>query len=357
MAHARVAGYALVVRSLSSQRLAMIRTILVDDSPTFQSALTTVLHRTSDFRLVATAQNGLDGLRLVRQLRPDLVLMDVMMPGMNGFETTAHIMSETPCAVVIMSTLVEKQSQRLVFEAMRAGAVEVLGKPRDLLEPSTCERLLGTLRAMAQVRVVRHRRPGGLSPAGSAVQLVALGASTGGPPALREILSHLPLDFPAPILVAQHLAAGFAHGLRNWLAEALSIDVLLVEQATEPRPGCVYLAPDNRDIELSGPLLVPIPCPTSHRSTPSVDRLFSSVAASARGAVGILLTGMGDDGARGLKQMRNAGQHTIAQDEATCLVYGMPQVALELEAAREQLPLPFIGPRLVQLAKERQLPT
>ncbi len=332
----------------------MIRTVLVDDSISFRSALALVLKEDPDFELVGTAHNGLEAVRLVREKRPDLVIMDVVMPGMDGLKATAQIMSEAPCAVVIISTLMEVQAQKLIFEALRVGAVEVLGKPHDVRVKATRDRLLATLKAMASVKVIRRRpnlRPPepGTAPR-QRVKVVAIGSSTGGPPALVEVLRHLGTDFP-PVVVAQHLASGFAHGLRQWLSDVTALEVQLVQRPLKLLPGCVYLAADDMHMEVAGDEVLAL-SGREDSPVPSVDRLFGSLARQEGSCmVGVVLTGMGGDGAKGLVALRAQGAHTIVQDEATSLVYGMPRVAKEMDGAVEELPLPFIGPRLLALAK------
>jgi two-component system chemotaxis response regulator CheB len=332
----------------------MIRTVLVDDSVSFRSALAAVLREDPDFELVGTAHNGLEAVRLVREKRPDLVIMDVMMPGMDGLKATAQIMSEAPCAVVIVSSLMEVEAQKLIFEALRVGAVEVLGKPHDVRVKATRDRLLATLKAMAGVKVVRRRlaKP---SPAkgqlDQKLKLVAVGSSTGGPPALVEVLRHLSPDFP-PVVVAQHLAAGFAQGLRQWLSDVTELEIQLVNKSMPLAAGRVYLAADDMHLEVYQDEVHPLPGKLAS-PVPSVDRLFQSLTPMASGVVGVVLTGMGGDGAKGLLALKQQGAHTLVQDESSSLVYGMPRVAKELGAAVEELPLPSIGPRLLALSKAK----
>lgn len=329
----------------------MIRTLIADDSRTYRETLAAILKQDNRFEVVGVADNGLQAVEMACSLRPDLILMDVLMPGITGLAATERIMSQAPCPVVVMSGLMNVVAHRLVFEAMRAGAVEVLGKPRDVWSPATRESLLSLLDAMAQVKVVRRRlsqTSQAALPKGPELGLVAIGCSTGGPPALREIFRHLPANFPAPILVAQHLASGFVNGLRQWLADSVTLDVRLAENGLRPAAGCVYLAPDDRHIELTAGVLSLVPS-SGEPSTPSVDRLFNSLVDCPQGVVALLLTGMGSDGAQGLMQLRTRGFHTIAQDEGTSLIYGMPRVAVEMGAAVEQLPIEEMGPRLLSL--------
>jgi two-component system, chemotaxis family, protein-glutamate methylesterase/glutaminase len=334
----------------------MIRTLVADDSPTFREALIAILKQDGEFDVVGAAETGPQTVELACALRPNLVIMDVLMPGITGLAATERIMSLAPCAVVVMSGLMNVVAHRLVFEAMRAGAVEVVGKPPNLIAKGTREPLLALLKAMSGVKVVRRRRPVTDPPmSGRDLGFVAIGCSTGGPPALREILRHLPKSFPAPVVVAQHLAAGFVRGLCSWLGDSLDLEVQVAEMPLRPMPGHVYLAPDDHHLEVRGGVLTPVNAGTD-TPAPSVDRLFSSLVDSPAGVIALLLTGMGSDGAHGLKLLRGRGFHTIVQDEATSLIYGMPKVATELGAASEQLPLHEMGHRLLELARRATQP-
>lgn len=301
------------------------------------------------FEVVGQAKDGAEAVAMAERLRPDLVLMDVMMAGMDGLAATAEIMRRAPCPVVVVSSLVDSQ-QKLAFDALKAGAVDVMAKPRDLGTAATRTRYLEALTAMAQVKVIRRRADGGPG-RGEQPRLVAIGASTGGPPALCSVLSHLGADFPAPILVAQHLATGFTTGLARWLGEVLALQVVVVHKDTRTERGFVYFAADGHHLESAGGVVRAVPASLDSRVVPSVNRLFTSCLGHDRGVVAVLLTGMGEDGAQGLLALRERGHHTIVQDEATSLVYGMPRVARELGAAEEELPLQMIGPRLSQLAR------
>lgn len=332
----------------------MIRTVLVDDSLTFRSTLRAILEEDGGFSVVGTAENGQQAVRLARELRPDLMIMDVVMPGKDGLETTSEIMHVAPCPVVILSSLMDTQEQQLVFDALKVGAVEVLGKPKDVGHKVNRDKLVAALRTMAGIKVVRRRTPGARPQASStttAVQLVVIGSSTGGPPALCEVLRHLPRDFPAPIVIAQHLATGFARGLRQWLSSSSKLSVQLLDKPTQLAAGTAYLAADDHHIEIRRTEVTPIRA-GGEIPVPSVDRLFRSALSFGNGTVAILLTGMGRDGASALGLLRERGHHTIVQDEATSLVYGMPKEAKLAGAAVEELPLPDIGPRLVRLSKK-----
>ena len=336
----------------------MIRVLLVDDSPSFRAALSAVLSEDARFCVVGEAGSGEEGVRLARQLRPDLLVMDVRMPGMGGMDATAAVMRETPCPVVILSALVDTQSQSLLLEARRAGAVEVLAKPNDLSEARTRVNLRETLRSMSEVKVIRQRAlppaagaPGfGLPPPG----LVVIGASTGGPAALLQVLKPLSEGFPWPIVVAQHLAPGFARGLWKWLSGSVQLPCELVEQSAQLRPGRVYFPSDGRHIEVTESGVLASLADLDGRAVPSVTKLFDSTLPRASQVVAVLLTGMGVDGAAALRRLRDRGAQTIIQDEWSSIVHGMAGAARDLGAASEELPLSSIGQRIADLAARAQ---
>ncbi|HVE82501.1 MAG TPA: chemotaxis protein CheB, partial [Myxococcales bacterium] len=326
----------------------MIRTLVADDSPAFREALMAVLREDPAFHVLGAAADGAEAVQKAKLQRPDLIVMDVVMPGMSGLTATAEIMSQTPCAVVVMSRLMDTGAQQVAFEALRAGAVEVMGKPRDLRDPKTKDALRQLLKAMSSVKVVRHRRPKEVPTTLADVGLLAIGASTGGPPAVREILRHLPESFPSSVLLAQHLASGFTRGLRRWLEDSLELDVHIVEQPSRPRPGCAYMPLDDHDLVMEQGQVRSVKSAGEHpvHASPNVNRLFTSLLDASPRACAVLLTGMGTDGAEGLKALHERGCHTIVQDEESSLIYGMPRAAKELGAATEELPLHTIGPRL-----------
>lgn len=327
----------------------MIRTVLVDDSVSFRALVTALLEEAGGFSIVGVAGDGQRALELVQKLRPDLVVMDVVMAGMDGLSATAEIMERSPCPVVVVSSLLDSRAQQVAFDALQAGAVDVLAKPRDATAPDVRRRFVEALRAMAQVKVVRRR--GHAGPAGPPTRLIAIGASTGGPPALAELLKTLPGGFSVPVVIAQHLASGFTEGLARWLREASKLKVDVVQESAPLLPGHVYLPKDGAHIEVVPGAVRAVPAGADETPVPKVDRLFRSCLGIGPGVVGVLLTGMGADGAHGLLELKNAGHLTLGQDEATSLVYGMPRVARELGAVCEELSLEALGPRLGQLAK------
>jgi two-component system chemotaxis response regulator CheB len=329
----------------------VIRTLLVDDSPAFLAVLREVLAEDAEFEIVGEARDGVRALSLAISLRPALVLMDVQMPGADGIATTAHIMRDAPCPVVVMSGTVGADRQRTVFEALGAGAVEALPKPRDLASAPARARLRQQLKAMSQVKVVRRRLTGAFPVLGvEPVRVVAVGSSTGGPPALCSLLAQLPRDFAPSVLLAQHLAAGFGEGLCQWLQSTCALPVVRLRGARPREPGTVYLAADGHHLLAEGGEVRAVPAAPGDLSVPGVDRLFASLEPMARAVVAAVLTGMGSDGAVGLERLRQAGAYTLVQDEATSLIYGMPRAARDRGGAIDELPLPALARRIVEVS-------
>lgn len=330
----------------------MIRTVLVDDSPTFRALVTRMLEGSGEFKVVGVASAGEAAIELVERSRPDLVLMDVMLAGMDGLAATRAIMERAPCPVVVVSSLVGSPEHRTAFDALAAGAVDVLPKPKEAADADVQRRFVSSLKAMASLKVVRRRNT---SRPSAAPRLVAIAASTGGPPAVASVLSALEHGFPAPIVIAQHIASGFTAGFARWLAEVSHFRVVQVTEPVRLESGVVYLPTDGLDLLVS-PASVSSARPLfSDGATPSADRLFESCLSfgPGPGVVGVLLTGMGTDGAKGLAALRSHGHHTIAQDEATSLVFGMPRAAIEAQGAAEVLALEEIATRLNQLGRGR----
>ena len=341
-----------------------MRIAIVNDTLQAVEAMRRVLTGTTRHQVAWTAHDGTEAVALCARDRPDLILMDVIMPRMDGVEATRRIMAHTPCAIVVVTANVNDNFSK-VFDAMGAGALDAVNTPvldhpgalgggALLAKVETISKLVGTNTA--------HRR---LSAVGSILPphdhqhdtLVAIGASAGGPAALAKILSRLPADFPAATVVVQHVDAQFAPSLADWLGQQTSLHVRVTQEGDRPQPGTVLLAGTEHHLVFASPTRLsytrhPLEC--SYR--PSVDTFFKSVGRHWRGRViGVLLTGMGRDGAEGLKELRDQGHHTIAQDKFSSAVYGMPKAAAELDAATEILALDKIGPRLtnMQARKER----
>jgi len=348
----------------------MIRILITEDSEVVALLLKAIFQREADFEVIGHARNGREAVQMAHDLKPDLVTMDIRMPVMDGFDATRMIMSTNPVPIVVISSSVDDEELRITFRAIEEGALAVLEKPHGVGHPDfeTIRReLVDTVRAMAEVKVVRRwNRPAAPSAAifeteigrrHKVYELVAVGSSTGGPQTLQAILSNLPVGFPLPILVVQHIAKGFIGGLVSWLKGTTLLQVKLAEDTGVLEPGTVYFAPDEhhlRAVRRNGRLVAEVRRGEPvDRHCPSVSELFDSVAACCgeRG-VGLLLTGMGEDGARGLLQMRQRGAHTVAQDEESCVVFGMPRAAIELGAVEKVAKLAEIPAHLTDLAKE-----
>lgn len=321
-----------------------LRVLLVDDSPSVRAVLKRFFSWTEDIQVVGEAEDGAEGVRLVQALSPDVVLMDLVMPGMDGYAATERIMEVRPTPIVVLSSRANRNQMRIAFEAIRRGAVEVLGKPPDT---RSWRQLAETLPEMVRTAAAARTRPAprprptpGVKTPKRSLRWVGVGASTGGPAALRELLEGLPETFPMTFLVVQHITSGFETGLADWLNREFPFDVRLATDGEEARPGTVRLAPGGVHLvlETGGILRLDGDSPPRSGHRPSVDALLSSIARSApQGSAGVILTGMGADGVEGLAELRAAGGLTIAQEPASCVVYGMPRVAVERGAAEVEL--------------------
>lgn len=363
---------------------APIRVFLVEDSPVALTILKRILASSSEVKVVGTATNGAAALEQIPTVQPQVICTDLHMPQMDGLELTRKLMAVYPRPILVISASVHAQEDaRNVFELLQAGALDIFPKPSvDSLSDyeSIKQELTNRIRVLAGVKVfTRHtsRSEVGASKTGldspqngagasntqpvsdnqfptfnsprSTPKVVAIGASTGGPQALHTILKQLPATFPVPILCTQHISEGFLQGLVDWLAAECHLKVVIAKPGAVPKPGTVYFAPEGKHLQLNTQgqfMTVSTPPVSGHR--PSVTVLFQAVAAYySRASVGILLTGMGRDGAEGLQAIVQAGGTTIAQDEQTCIVFGMPKEAIVLGAAQHTLPIGEIAPLLL----------
>jgi two-component system chemotaxis response regulator CheB len=332
-----------------------IRVLVVDDSATFRAALALALETDLDIQVVGQAADGKAAVELAHRLRPDVVTMDVMMPVLDGIEASKLILAHRPIPILLMSTLARRDEQRMALNALRLGVVDVTNKP--VLAGAGGEQgiaqVLRLVKAAAEVIVTiqpANSRPSvkATPTAPRKLEVIAIAASTGGPPALERMLAQLPPGFP-PVVIAQHLAPSFARGFADWLAAALGRPVIPVNEPELLRPGCIYIAGEKRHIRVRQGSTSPVNVEGSELA-PNADVLFHSVAtAYGPESLGIVLTGMGDDGATGLKALREAGGWTIGQDRDSSVVYGMPRVALEAGALCEVLPLDEIGRRVLSI--------
>jgi two-component system chemotaxis response regulator CheB len=343
-----------------------IRVMIVEDSHVVREFLRHVIARDPRLEVAAAVDSAEEALRLLEHVSPDVISMDIRLPGMNGFEATQQIMARKPTPIVVVSASVEAEDLKISMNALRAGALAVVEKPvgaRHQDYESLAGRLCAQLVNMSQVKVIRQRIDRGLrfgaerpAPAPENVfrpgpfALLGLVVSTGGPQALTRLLPTLPRDFPLPILLVQHITACFLDGFASWLSGVSPYPVRVAREGERPAAGTVYLAPANRHLEVQGDRLWLTQAAPVCLQRPSGTVLFRSMARSlGPRALGVLLTGMGEDGAEGLKEVRDRGGYTIAEDEATAVVYGMPAAAVRLGAVCESLPLEEIAPRLAAL--------
>lgn len=341
--------------------------MVVEDSLTVRKHLVEVLSANPDVEVVGDCDNGKACIELCQRLRPDVVSLDMMLPVMTGVAATEYIMAYCPTPILIVSASTNRGEVFRTYDALAAGAVDVLEKPLGNEPDAVWERrYVSTLKLVARIKVITHPRarlretfraplpPSALEPASRSIRAIAIGASTGGPAALVQLLQALPEDFPIPIVLVLHIGVPFAPALVEWLDGQAPLRVTAVRDGdTLPEAGAgrVLMTSDDRHLELREGCLRLSDQPERHSCRPSVDVLFESFARELgpRGA-GCLLTGMGRDGAEGLLQMRRAGARTIAQDEATSVVFGMPREAILLGAAEQVLPLDRIAPALLSFA-------
>lgn len=338
------------------------RVLVVDDSLTVRAHLREVLEADPTFEVVGEAADGRRAIELCQQLRPDVITLDMMLPVMTGVAVTEYLMAHCPTPILIVSASTNRGELFRTYDALAAGAVDVLDKPRgDESDTAWAEAFVTAVRICARVRVITHPRarlrhlashtPTSF-PATGPHRVVAIGVSTGGPAALVEVLRALPQGYPLPVLIVLHIAELFAQSFADWLDGQTRHRVAFARdgeriEGTAPR---ILLAPAERHLMVAGGRLRLTSAPPRHSCRPSVDTLFDSVATEyGASAVACLLTGMGKDGASGLLAIRAAGGLTFAQDEASCAVYGMPREAVALGAAMHVLPLDRIAESLAQL--------
>ncbi|NEO39218.1 MAG: chemotaxis-specific protein-glutamate methyltransferase CheB [Moorea sp. SIOASIH] len=369
-----------------------IRVLLVEDSPIALVVLKRILNSSEQIEVVGEAGTGLEALNLIPKVQPDVICTDLHMPQMNGLELTSEVMALYPRPILVVSVSVQQEDTEQIFQLLDAGAVDILPKPsagmttdNQLLQ----QQLINKIKILSGVKVFTKNRKsilgtekqgssgkgelpemdystnqnqiGGVSHTAnlaafssnyySKPRVVVIGASTGGPQALNEIFTQLPSNFPLPVICVQHISLGFLQGFIDWLANSCPLPVQIAQPGDMPKPGRIYFPPEQQHLELDarGRFICSDSEPLEgHR--PSVTVTFKSVAKFyGKATVGILLTGMGRDGATGMEAIAEVGGLTIAQDETTSLVFGMPKEAIALGVVKQVLPIGAIAPRLLEL--------
>lgn len=342
-----------------------VRVMIVEDSHVIRELLVQAIDRDPRLEIVAMVESGEKALRVIGEVRPDVISMDIRLPGIDGMETTRRIMAVCPTPIVVVAANVEAAELKISINALRAGALSVLEKPAGIAGngfTSFAQRLCTQLVIMSQVHVITQREP--VRPITGApkvlppplplglgkFEMIGMVASTGGPNALVQVLGSIGAEFPLPILLVQHITSAFSQAFVEWLGDVCDLRVLGAKDGDRPKGGTVYVAPADRHMVVRGKRIRIEDGAPLCGQCPSGTTLLNSMAAElGPAAVGVLLTGMGEDGAKGLYAVRAAGGHTVAEHESTAVVYGMPGAAIAMGAACEALPLPLIGPRLRSL--------
>jgi two-component system chemotaxis response regulator CheB len=349
----------------------VIRVLLIEDSRSTIAYIERLLRAERDFDVLPTATDGASGVESAKRHKPSVILMDLELPALDGVSAIHEIMVAAPCPIVVLSAYLKEPGRDRTFESLQAGAVDVLAKPTGLLDRDIQgfrERLVATVRLMSHAHVVRRfgraQRPPVTSSFSSSTsaapsdastkRIVLFGASTGGPAVLEQILRAVPPPFPLPIVIAQHTIPGFEHGLARWLA-GTGHATRVVTAPGLVLPSEVAIAPAHQNLTLRGGLFDLAP-PAGRGPVPSADVLFQSAADSfGKDVIAILLTGMGDDGARGLLALRRRGALTITQQDRTCVIDGMPAAARALGAQEHDLSPDDIGDLLRRIKGARAL--
>ena len=347
----------------------MKRVLIVDDSPLINSLFKEMLNDQPDIQVVGEATNGHDAIRMALRLRPNIITMDIRMPQMDGLEAIRQIMSIQPMPIIVVSSSVYAADYNIAFSAIEAGALTVIEKPKGLDEKNYTlvrDQLVESIRSLAGVIVIPRSSKtapitADVDPRTAmlhslvlrSVQAIAIATSTGGPPVLGHILSALPDNFAIPILIVQHNLATFMPALAEWLGARTKIPVSVAREGIMMENHHIYVAPGNAHLTVTSDRLLHVDQSLPVNGyRPSADRLFQSVASAfGKQSIGIILTGMGDDGANGLGELAKAGAHIIAQDEASSVVFGMPKVAIERNIVDEIASPDEIISRLTKLNK------
>jgi two-component system, chemotaxis family, protein-glutamate methylesterase/glutaminase len=352
------------------EALRTIRILVVDDSAFMRKAISNILNSSEDMEVVATARDGLDAIKKVADYQPDVITLDIEMPRLEGLQTLGYIMSECPTPVVMLSAYTESGGVT-TMKALEYGAVDFVCKPSGPISldlDKVQQELTAKVRTASQVDVRRLsfvdierlvKGPALPLAAPTEHQAVVIATSTGGPRALYEIIPNLPADLPAPVLVVQHMSQGFTKSLADRMNEACALNVKEAEDGEEIKVGCVYIAPGNYHMAVAregGRECIRLNQePPRHSVRPSADVTLETAArVYGPNCLGVVLTGMGHDGAAGAKAVKDAGGRVLVQDEPTSVVFGMPKSAIDLGAADEILPLNEIAGQIVRRVRLSQ---
>lgn len=334
--------------------------LIVDDSPTIRDIFRAIFESDPDVLVIGEAANGIEAVEFVNQQKPDIITMDVFMPKLNGTEAIQQIMGSSPTPILVVTTA---KDASIAFQCLTKGALEVIEKPdfEYVQDEKKRKQLIAKLKSLASVPVVTHlagrsrTRVRDIPIESRFKKIVAICSSTGGPKALSILLGQIPAEYPYPILITQHMYEGFIHGLVEWLQTTTPLKVKVAEAGESIKPGVVFIAPTGKHMEVTTTETIRLTTEDpveGHR--PSGEKLFGSVAkAFGSRAIGVILTGMGGDGSTNLGKIKDAGGVTIAQDEKTCVVFGMPREAILKGNAKVVLPLIDIAPELIKLSSEK----
>ncbi len=344
-----------------------IKVLLVDDSMLTLTILKRMLAHASEIQVVGTATNGKEALDMIPVLRPDVICTDLRMPVMDGLDLTKAVMQKFPRPILVLSVSVQKEQTANIFQVLEAGAIDVMAKPLGNVGMNwglDAETLVSKIKILAGVVPIRRRSTepepaANIPPPATLPRIVGIGASTGGPQAFREILAHLPACIPVPLICVQHISDEFMAGMVEWLAPQCSLKIASAKTGIDPQPGTAYFPAPGLHLIVNGEgKLECSNAPSYGGHRPSISLTFNSLARHyGNSTVGVLLSGMGRDGVEGMRSIAQAGGTTIAQDEETSLVFGMPKEAIAANAARHVLPLAEIAPALLKLfGLERRKP-
>ncbi|WP_454784731.1 chemotaxis-specific protein-glutamate methyltransferase CheB [Legionella sp. WA2024007413] len=350
----------------------MIKILIVDDSPTEVALIQHIIESEKDMEVIGIAKNGKEAIDLTTLLKPDLITMDIQMPIMDGLEATRIIMAQNPTPIVVISSLVNDESLSATFHILEAGALTALAKPVNVFSPSfeeSSQHIVDTLRSLSDIRVIKKPLKK-YSPLDESkkhnpedtnninYEILGIGASVGGPMALKAILSKLDSSFPIPIMIVQHMSPGFLRGFAQWLAENSPLQVKNAVDYEPLQKATVYVAPEHKHMEIERVheqlICKLVDGPPVSGFCPSITRLLNSIAkVSGDKAIGILLTGMSDDGAEGLLALKKAHGHTLIQNQESSIVFGMGAVAQSLNAVDQVLGLEQIASYLTKICPSK----